>query len=176
MSDRVIFTVEKGSLSGKVFAFDCEETLVLGRRKDCSIIFDDDTVSGRHCIVTISRETPMRPLSVAVNDCGSMNGTYINGEKIGQRVGGSSGEIDGSESSAGICTSKAISVKMKSGDILGLGKSCELRLEIEDVQRCAICDAAAENVSFRTPDGEPICDTCHSEPEKVLRYLIDKSG
>jgi len=158
MSFRVTFIVEKGSLLGQSFTYSSEKTLVLGRRKDCSIVFSDSTVSSQHCIVEVSSQ------SVTVKDCSSLNGTFINGERVGQRE---AGDIDND--------AEISPFQMKSGDRLGLGKSCELRLEIVANQHCTICSNEIEDVTYRDPDGEPICNECYKNPDKVLKHLIEKA-
>jgi serine/threonine protein kinase len=93
----------KSKFSGKTISFDQKESLILGREKDCNIVFSDDTVSRRHCLLEIN------PPSVMVRDLGSSNGTYLNGEIISQ------------------CDE----FPMKTGDCLKLGPDCEIMLDIE---------------------------------------------
>jgi serine/threonine protein kinase len=93
----------KGKLSGNTISFDQKESLILGREKDCNIVFSNDTVSRRHCLLDIGL------LSVTVRDLGSSNGTYLNGEIIGQHD----------------------ELSIKTGDCLKLGPDCEIMLDIE---------------------------------------------
>ena len=153
-----ILTVEKGNHAGQSFTYKGEKILMLGRQRSCSIVFTDATVSNNHCILEIS------PKSVLVRDCDSTNGTFINGKKIGRYEDGNSGD-----------EVNKTGFSMKTGDRLGLGKSCELKLEIIEVQNCAVCNDEVENITHRGPDGKPICDTCHSDPDKVLKHLIESA-
>ena len=81
MSAQVILTTTHGDLEGREFAFDGPATNVLGRCVDCQIRLpaDDWTVSRHHCLLEVG------PPYVRVQDLGSLNGTYVNGEKVGQR-------------------------------------------------------------------------------------------
>lgn len=128
-----------------------------------------------------------------MRDLGSLNGTYLNGERIGQRSVGLSGgqrqENIGQE------------FLLKSGDRLGLGNDCELELRVEEFQylsnsppempvtemaptrsvdelkrecqdsrRCEICG--------KTVDSEEayICAECYANPARVLAHLRAHSG
>jgi serine/threonine-protein kinase len=81
VSAQVILTATHGDLEGREFAFDEPVTCVLGRRVDCKVRLPaaDWTVSRHHCVLEID------PPFVRVRDLGSLNGTYVNGEKVGQR-------------------------------------------------------------------------------------------
>ena len=81
MSPQIILTAIHGDLKGREFAFDGPATCVIGRCVDCQIRLpgDDWTVSRHHCRLEVD------PPLIRVRDLGSLNGTYVNGEKIGQR-------------------------------------------------------------------------------------------
>jgi serine/threonine protein kinase len=101
MPPKVTLTITKGSLSGETISFDQKESLILGRLKDCHIVFSDSTVSRHHCLLEID------PPSVTVKDLGSTRGTSLNGKRVNR------------ESS------------LKTGDCLKLGPYCEIMLDIE---------------------------------------------
>ncbi|MEG4343632.1 protein kinase [Microcoleus sp. A003_D6] len=73
----------EGNLKGQEFTFETRTTCIIGRAKDCyPKIPDDDkhrTISRYHCLLDIN------PPDIRVRDFGSKNGTFVNGEKIGQR-------------------------------------------------------------------------------------------
>lgn len=75
--------VIQGSLLAKEFSFQERTTCVIGRALDCNILLPDDeahsTISRYHCLLDIN------PPDICIRDFGSLNGTYVNGEKIGQR-------------------------------------------------------------------------------------------
>ncbi len=72
---RKAVVVEGDALKGK--SFDLSHELVIGRGEKCHIILDDSYVSQVH-----ARIFP-RGGSVVVEDLGSTNGTYLNGEPLG---------------------------------------------------------------------------------------------
>ncbi len=80
---KVILKVLQGSLQQKEYTFAERTTCVIGRALDCNIILPDEqshsTISRYHCLLDIN------PPSICIRDFGSLNGTYVNGEKIGQR-------------------------------------------------------------------------------------------
>jgi hypothetical protein len=57
-----------------------EGSLDVGRMADCWLILDDDLISRYHARFHVS------PDSVAVEDLGSRNGTYVNGEQLEGKV------------------------------------------------------------------------------------------
>jgi pSer/pThr/pTyr-binding forkhead associated (FHA) protein len=81
MFDHVILSGIEGGLTGQKFVLENETSYILGRSPDCSIRIPATSylVSRRHCRISVSAR------SVHIQDLGSLNGTYVNGEKIGQR-------------------------------------------------------------------------------------------
>jgi pSer/pThr/pTyr-binding forkhead associated (FHA) protein len=81
MFDRVILRATEGELKGQEFVLNNETSYILGRSKDCSHHLPDTfyVVSRHHCRINVS--APF----IRIQDLGSLNGTYVNGEKIGQR-------------------------------------------------------------------------------------------
>jgi serine/threonine-protein kinase len=84
MPATVTLTATQGKLLGKQFVFEQRTTCIIGRSNDCHprIPNDEDhrTVSRHHCLLDIN------PPDIRVRDFGSRNGTYVNGQKIGQRT------------------------------------------------------------------------------------------
>lgn len=76
-------TLTQGKPSGRQFIFDSRTTCIIGRSTDCNPQLPDDedhrTISRYHCLLDIN------PPAIRVRDFGSKNGTYVNGQKIGQR-------------------------------------------------------------------------------------------
>jgi pSer/pThr/pTyr-binding forkhead associated (FHA) protein len=80
----VFLKATAGDLKGREFVLDHPGEYTLGRSRDCAIRVPDALcmVSRRHCRIAVE------PLSVRVRDLDSLNGTYVNGEKVGQRPKG----------------------------------------------------------------------------------------
>ncbi len=74
-----MLVVVRGPNAGSRFLLDRERTNI-GRHPDSDIFLDDVTVSRRHAIVSRSEE------GMLVEDNGSLNGTYVNGDRVDERV------------------------------------------------------------------------------------------
>lgn len=69
-----------GELRGQEFAFTNPSQVILGRSRSCTLrLAADATVSRQHCLVEVDE------YGAWVQDLGSLNGTLVNGEKVGQR-------------------------------------------------------------------------------------------
>lgn len=54
----------------------CAGENAVGRALDCRVVLIDATVSRHHAVIIITGNT------ILIEDCGSTNGTYVNGQKI----------------------------------------------------------------------------------------------
>ena len=72
---RGVLIVKRGPNAGSKFFLDTDATII-GRHPDSDIFLDDITVSRRHA--EIAREAG----SFALHDVGSLNGTYVNRERV----------------------------------------------------------------------------------------------
>jgi pSer/pThr/pTyr-binding forkhead associated (FHA) protein len=81
MSAQVIFTAIGGALDGRQYTFTGKTECVVGRSRSCDVCVPADAyaVSRRHCLLDIDGP------AVILQDLGSLNGTYLNGELVGQR-------------------------------------------------------------------------------------------
>jgi hypothetical protein len=167
---KVILRVTKGELTGKEFTYSGKEQLFIGRQEDCAIVLPDKSVSRYHCMLEVT------PPYVTVRDFGSLNGTFLNGEKIGQRKRFISAEDAQKEYHE--------EFDLHDGNTLGLGKHCELTLCTVLTKCCGDCgeevfgaDEArtGENTPGDVPQtyvderGEPICEACHSQQQANKR-------
>ena len=73
--DTAVLIVRSGAQAGERFELE-DDVTHLGRHPDSEIMLDDITVSRRH--VTIERT----PQGYIVSDAGSLNGTYINQQRV----------------------------------------------------------------------------------------------
>ena len=70
-----VFMITQGSQAG-LSADLAGGVIMIGRGADCQLILDDDYVSTRHARVVGT------PNGIYVEDLGSTNGTYVNGQRI----------------------------------------------------------------------------------------------
>jgi len=86
----VMLTLQGGSLDGTEYEFHEPAVCVIGRAEECCLRLPDaleyKDVSRHHCLLSLN------PPEVWIQDLGSKNGTFVNGEKIGQRVRLGAGE------------------------------------------------------------------------------------
>ena len=73
-----MLVVVRGPNAGSRFLLDRDRTSI-GRHPDSDIFHDDVTVSRRHAIVTREEN------QMIVEDNGSLNGTYVNGDRVDRR-------------------------------------------------------------------------------------------
>ena len=120
MSGKVILEVTKGTLLGQKFTYEEMQRVYIGRQEDCGIVMPENTVSRYHCVLEII------PPEVKLQDFGSLNGTFLNGEKIGQRE-----RTQTMEEGQQIHHEE---YPLKDGDVLRLGKQCELTRTLQKVR------------------------------------------
>ncbi len=84
--DTGMLVVVRGPNAGSRFLLDREVTTV-GRHPDSDIFLDDVTVSRRHA------ELVRHDGTITVNDLGSLNGSYVNGERVDRRTLGTGDEV-----------------------------------------------------------------------------------
>ncbi len=155
MPAKVILTVTQGEAKGKTFTTEENTHVLIGRQDDCNMVMPEKTVSRYHCMVEIE------PPKVRLSDFGSLNGTYLNGEKIGQRDRDKSWEQARDEEHK--------KYEIKNGDRLGLGKQCEIECRIELPETCAKCGRElpkADGKVYKDDDGKRICKNCADELER----------
>src|SRR5262245_31309079 len=96
--------IERGSDPGQARAILLTQgEFLIGRGPDCYLRLSEKSISRHHCII---RQTPSG--EVVVNDLGSSNGTFVNGQRLRSQV------------------------TLRSGDELRLGTSCTFILDLGD--------------------------------------------
>lgn len=71
--------VNEGPDRGEIYTLTAV-SLILGRREDCDIVFNDTSISRRHARLELHRG------GFTITDLGSTNGTRVNGVKINSKV------------------------------------------------------------------------------------------
>jgi pSer/pThr/pTyr-binding forkhead associated (FHA) protein len=70
-----VLTISQGNQAGQTADL-ANGMIMIGRGADCQLILDDDYVSTRHARVVGA------PNGIYIEDLGSTNGTYVNGQRI----------------------------------------------------------------------------------------------
>lgn len=117
MQGKITLEITEGSLQGKTYEYEGAARVFIGRQDDCGIVLPENTVSRYHCLLTIN------PPTVRLQDFGSLNGTFLNGKKIGQRDRDKGWEEAKAENHD--------EFELHDGDLIRLGKRCEIRCSIE---------------------------------------------
>jgi pSer/pThr/pTyr-binding forkhead associated (FHA) protein len=111
-SSTVILAIQGGILDGEELVFKRRSLCIVGRSKDCDLKIPTSpffvSVSRHHCLFDVD------PPSLRVRDLGSLNGTYVNGVRIGghaqERPGASPGQ-----------DAESTGVPLKDGDKVSVG-------------------------------------------------------
>lgn len=127
MKEKITIEIIKGEGAGQKFEYEDAERIFVGRQADCGIVLPEKTVSRYHCLLDIN------PPTVKLQDFGSLNGTFLNDVKIGQR------ERDKSWEEASRDAHKEY--ELHDGDVIGVGKKCRLKCTVEEPDIMAISGA-----------------------------------
>ena len=168
MPAKVILSAVSGELAGREFRFAERTTCILGRSKDCHIRIPVDpavrTVSRHHCLLDIN------PPDARIRDFGSLNGTYVNGKKIGQRERHQTPEEAAQVS--------FLEHDLKHGDKIILGRTI-LHVSIELPPACARCSAEIPEPiqqESRAINSELLCSACEAEAKRGQRRRTVDEG
>src|SRR5512145_222475 len=81
MPGKVSLIVKEGPLAGRRWDFEEHDVFIFGRNPDCHArLAEDDTTASRHHFLL-----EVNPPDASVRDLGSLNGTFVNGQKRGGR-------------------------------------------------------------------------------------------
>ncbi|GAA3268506.1 protein kinase [Dactylosporangium vinaceum] len=164
----VTLTVTHGPLDGRSFRYDERTTAFLGRARDCNPQLPDDddhrTVSRHHCLLDIN------PPDVRIRDFGSLNGTYLNGLRIGRRERGESAEQAAARAFPEHDLEDGDEVRL--GDtVFKVGIHTAKPQQTLVVPRCVHCGAdVGGEVGDRT--GDYVCANCRSDPDELAREYV----
>jgi len=130
MPAKITLSVVEGNLSGTDFVFEDRTSCIMGRGRGCEPKLPNDPehrrVSRNHCLLDIN------PPDIRIRDFGSLNGTYVNGEKIGQREKDKSAKEGAAE--------KFPEYDLKHGDRITLGETV-LEVSVYTPAICVDCSA-----------------------------------
>jgi eukaryotic-like serine/threonine-protein kinase len=135
------------------------DSCIMGRADDCPIRLPNDAplISRHHCLLDIN------PPDMRIRDFGSLNGTYVNGERIGQRPKGMSPD-----------KAKALSFPerdLKDGDEIRLGDTV-FRVGIQMPAVCVECSTEIPDHLKAQAERSPgvfRCEPCHRKGELANR-------
>lgn len=181
-------TVEGPGL-GSVHRFGERSVCIVGRDPECQVRLPDDPahaqISRYHCLLDIN------PPEITVRDFGSLNGTFVNGQKIGQRAPNQSREA-----------AQQVPYPQRPlthGDRIMLGKTVfEVHVELPAAaaapavargvspaahaapapatRKCPSCGAVQPAVGSAARWGEQLCDRCRERPGEILKDLLRKAS
>ncbi len=151
MSPTVTLTIVHGFPPDKQYTFKERSVCIIGRAADCHLQLPSDPlhldVSRHHCVLVLD------PPHVCVRDCGSRNGTYVNGRRINQRPVAPESQTAGADE-----------CDLKDGDELRLGHTV-FRVGISEAAACAECGCEMPAEPRQTEPENYVCDWCSSVGE-----------
>lgn len=160
MPSEIGLKCKEGKFAGKEFRFPERTTCILGRSPECGVSLPDDNdhryVSRHHCLLDIN------PPDIRIRDFGSLNGTYVNKKKIGQRPKGK-----GVEEAANYTYRE---VDLKDGDEVFIGASV-FTVSVKTATFCSECgNELQESDALVTEDksGRIFCDECSSRMRTIV--------
>lgn len=80
-SSSVVLEILDGPAAGRIFTFRGHDTFLLGRSESSSLCLDGDLVVSRNHL-----QIEIDPPRCFVQDLKSANGTFVNGERIAERL------------------------------------------------------------------------------------------
>jgi class 3 adenylate cyclase len=131
------FLVKEGPLGGG--RLEVESQVVLGRGA-ADVVIDDPEISRRHALVRVTGDL------IEIDDLDSLNGTWVNGQRI------------------------ATTTRLRRGDVVRLGSSV-LEVELEPAQTPAVDEPTAPVVQLRQPPlAAGRCPECDAEVPSSARF------
>jgi len=167
MNAKVRLNVTAGPMRGKEFVFAEHDTFVVGRQADCHCCLPDDRLVSRHHFFM-----EVNPPDARIRDFGSLNGTHVNGRKIGARAKGETPETGAKRAYP--------EVEIKHGDVIQAGETT-LAVVVEAPPSAAgvVCDRCGKDVAAEAGvgrSGSYICDACRQsmqqDPAQIIRAVV----
>ena len=168
MPGQIILQVTQGPLKGSEFNFKERTTAIIGRDVDCNPQLPDDdahrTISRHHCLVDIN------PPQARIRDLGSLNGTMVNGKRIGRREDG--------ESVKQAARKSYPEYDLVDGDNIQLGDTVFV-FHARGPVRCASCRAELHPAELEDADdgnGGFLCEKCRRKKEQTQVVVQLRQG
>lgn len=168
MGATITLKVSAGSLKGAQYVIEERTTCVIGRAPDCYPCLPDDaahkTISRYHCLLDLN------PPAIIIRDFGSLNGTYINDKKIGQR--------DKDQSPEQATRRKFREHTLKHGDCIRIGKTVfEVLIKTDEPPKPAapIQPKALPNTVYDATQPPAEADSSH-DPMALVEELLNDAN
>lgn len=172
MGSKVTVDVSNTQGRKRIFSYEDHDTFMVGRMSDCHLCIEDDTYLSRHHFIM-----EVNPPHARLQDLGSLNGTYVNGKKVGGR------DVTETPEEA-LARHKFPWVDLKDGDVISTGDTT-FRMIIQSPDRvtgpvrCQKCGRDVSNESGAARGGTYICESCQksaeSSPFELLQQFLDES-
>lgn len=167
MVAKVNLKIISGPQKGSVLEFDEHDTFIFGRMNDCHINIPDDGFLSRHHFIL-----EVNPPDARMRDLGSLNGTFVNGRKIGGRRKDETPEQGALRNFA--------QVDLNDGDEIRTGDTCFLVEKIcqKNTITTLRCQQCGKDVSKEIGSDRPgsyLCAECEAkiavDPQAFLSEL-----
>ncbi|NMB58570.1 MAG: FHA domain-containing protein [Chloroflexi bacterium] len=172
MGSKVTIDVSNTQGRKRIFSYEDHDTFMVGRMNDCHLCIEDDTYLSRHHFIM-----EVNPPHARLQDLGSLNGTYVNGKKVGGR------DVTETPEEA-LSRYKFPWVDLKDGDVISTGDTT-FRMIIQSPDRvtgpirCQKCGRDVSNESGAARGGTYICESCQksaeSSPFELLQQFLDEN-
>lgn len=159
MPSKVILECVAGALTGSRISFEDREVCILGRSPECRPALPNDEahsgISRHHCLIDIN------PPEIRVRDFGSLNGTFVNGNRIGGREKGTTPE-----------TARAAVFPehdLDHGDLLQVGGTA-FKVLLERALYCNSCGDEMDESGSTAPGNKSqrrLCSHCRTRAETL---------
>jgi serine/threonine-protein kinase len=152
MPATVKLEIVSGPMDGRTLLFDQHDAFVLGRDSNCHACLPEDAFVSRHHFLL-----EVNPPEACIRDLGSMNGTYVNGQKIGGRKKGETPEQGARQ--------RYPEIHLNDGDQIKVGETI-LVLRVHALAFCCQCGteiAEADKKKWASAANSFLCGSCREK-------------
>jgi serine/threonine-protein kinase len=166
MPAKVNLTITAGPQAGEQLVFEERSVCIVGRAKDCRPRIPNDAehraISRHHCLLDIN------PPDIRVRDFGSLNGTFVNAAKIGQRRKGQKAEE--------ACRDTFPEYDLNDGDEVRLGNTV-FRVSVFVPALCGDCSREipeGQEAAAEIAPGAYRCNDCRQKAAAAAAALLTR--